>query len=159
MGIGIVILVLVLSVGLPTINRIRDKNTATETQDLMLSLDRSIREVYSEGPGSRRTPKIEIKRGDFQIDEVKELMIWNFETSVLLTEPNITVKRGTLQITTLPTKQSRKYETTFMINYTDLVDLKLKNANTQFSGSNTLSITNVGTKTGNTIPTILIETI
>lgn len=159
MGIGIVILVLVLSVGLPTINRIRDKNTASETQDIMLTLDKNIREVYSEGPGSKRTSKIEIKRGSFQIDETKELMTWNFDTGVLLTEPNITIKRGTLEITSIPAKQSRKYQTTFVINYTGVVDLKLQNPQTQFSGSNTILITNIGIQASSSTPTILIETI
>ena len=159
MGIGIVILVLVLSVGLPTINRIRDKNTASESQDVMLTLDKNIREVYSEGPGSKRTSKIEIKRGDFKVDEGNELITWDFETTVLLTEPNITIRRGSLQITTTPSKQAKRYQTLFLINYTDVVDLQMQNPQTQFSGSNTILITNIGIKATNKVPTILIETI
>lgn len=159
MGIGIVILVLVLSVGLPTINRIRDKNTAAETQDLMLTLDKNIREVYSEGPGSKRTIKIQVKRGDFQIDQTKELMTWNFETGILLTEPSVVIKRGTLEILTTQTSQKRNYITTFTLDYDGILDLELKNPQAQFGGSSTIVITNIGITTPNTKPTILIETI
>lgn len=159
MGIGIVILVLVLSVGIPTINRIRDKNIATETQELMLALDKNIREVYSEGPGSKRTIKLDVKRGDLAFDQVQELITWNFETGVLLTEPNITIKRGTLEILTTQTSQKRKYITNFKINYNTILDLELKNPQAQFAGATTIIITNIGAKAPSNLPTILVETI
>ena len=57
MALGIIILVIVLSVAIPVVNKIRDKNIALNTKELMFDLDRNIRIVYSEGTGSRRPIK------------------------------------------------------------------------------------------------------
>ena len=60
-GLGVILLSIVLAIGIPTVNRIRDKNTAIDTENLMNELDSNIRTVYSEGTGSKRPFKFEIK--------------------------------------------------------------------------------------------------
>src|SRR3989338_2571061 len=89
MALGIIILVIVLSVGIPIVNKIRDKNIAINTKELMLDLDRNIRTVYSEGPGSRRPVKLQITKGTFSIDEAANTITWQFTTKVLLSQPDI----------------------------------------------------------------------
>ena len=70
MGLGIIILTIILSAGLPVINRIRDKNLAIDTKESMFTIDKNIREVYNEGPGSQRPLILEIKKGDFNIFKI-----------------------------------------------------------------------------------------
>ena len=53
-ALGTVAITIVLSAGVPVINKIKDKNTIIQTRDIMLSLDNIIREVRDEGTGSRR---------------------------------------------------------------------------------------------------------
>ena len=54
-GLGIIVITIILSAGLPLINRLKDKNTVIETKDVMFKLDTAIREVIRNGPGEQRS--------------------------------------------------------------------------------------------------------
>src|SRR3989344_9073841 len=66
-AIGIILIGLVLSVGMPFINKVKMRNTMLQTKEVMYNMDNVIREVWNEGLGSRRPIFVEIQEGDFLI--------------------------------------------------------------------------------------------
>ena len=147
MALGIIILVIVLSVGLPVVNKIKDKNIALNTKELMFDLDRNIRTIYSEGPGSRRPIKLEITKGTFSIDQANDMISWQFSSKVLLSQPNIAVKEGSLIINSTQGASDKDFLTTYTLNYTNILNLT-SSASTNFvSGKTNLILTNIGNNT------------
>jgi len=142
MALGIILLTLILAAGLPVIKKIKDKNTALQTKDLMFQLDKSIKAVYTQGPGSQRPITLEVRRGLLTIDEVTDTIIWTFETSVLLSEPAIPIQEGNLLILTQETGVEENYQTTFTLDYESILDISSSLAD--ISGTNRLMITNTG---------------
>ncbi|MBS3147070.1 hypothetical protein J4471_05255 [Candidatus Woesearchaeota archaeon] len=144
MALGIIILVIVLSVGIPIVNKIRDKNIAINTKELMLDLDRNIRTVYSEGPGSRRPVKLQITKGTFSIDEAANTITWQFTTKVLLSQPDIEVQEGSLTILTRKAAQEKEYITSYKLDYDTILTLQSTAGTNFLSGKTNLIITNQG---------------
>ncbi|MBI2110545.1 hypothetical protein HYT51_02085 [Candidatus Woesearchaeota archaeon] len=142
MALGIILLTLILAAGLPVIKKIKDKNTALQTKDLMFQLDKSIKAVYTQGPGSQRPITLEVRRGLLTIDQTTDTIIWTFETSVLLSEPTIPIQEGNLLILTEETGIEENYQTTFTLEYATILDISSSLAD--ISGTNRLMITNTG---------------
>ncbi len=144
MGLGVIILTIILSAGLPVINRIRDKNLAIDTKESMFTIDKNIREVYNEGPGSQRPLILEIKKGDFNIFENENEINWTIESSVQLSDLDTLIQEGTLSIYSTKTP-SEDYKITFGLNYNSLnLVLDLTSPINTFSGTNKLIILNQG---------------
>ncbi len=59
-ALGMVIITIVLAAGLPLVTKMKDKNTVAQTKRVMLSIDDNLKEVATEGPGSRRVIPLEI---------------------------------------------------------------------------------------------------
>ena len=146
MALGIIILVIVLSVGIPVVNKIRDKNVAINTKELMFDLDRNIRTVYSEGPGSRRPLRIEITKGIFSVDAEKDEVIWTFDTKLLLSQPNVPVKEGNLIIKSNQGSSS-EFQTEYILNYSTVLNLNSTAGTNFISGKTNIILTNVGNNT------------
>lgn len=101
-GIGIVLVTLILSVGIPLVNKIQTRNTVLQTKDVMFKFDKLIRDVYLEGLGSRRPFFIDIKEGEFLIDKNdNNWMEWIIEAEDNLgVEPDLDlpIKEGNLNM-------------------------------------------------------------
>ena len=144
MALGIIILVIVLSVAIPVVNKIRDKNIALTTKELMFDLDRNIRTIYSEGPGSRRPITLEITKGTFSIDQSQDIISWQFSTKVQLSQLNAAVKEGSLVINTTQGASTKDFLTTYALNYTNILNLESTAATNFISGKTKLIISNTG---------------
>src|SRR3990167_9519809 len=75
-GLGIVVLSLILAAGLPVINKLRDKNIIIQTKDIMFSLDNLIRDVARSGAGEQRAVNLDIKKGQFLINNNHDTINW-----------------------------------------------------------------------------------
>ena len=146
-GVGIVILTLILTMGMPVVNRMKDKNVATQTKDVFHGLDATIREVAKEGPGSQRVSQVEIKEGELGLDADTNVVFWNFETEALLSEPGFNSTEGAIILSTDYTNIENVYKLTYTLDYGCSVDLEVTPAGslTTVSGNNKLVITNKGT--------------
>lgn len=156
LGLGVILLSIILAVGLPAVNKLKDKNIAIETENLMSDFDTNIRAVYSEGTGSRRPFKFEITKGTLTISNVDDTIIWEFETSTLLSEPGVTVQKGNLLLYTKQGTANGVYVSDFILNYSGTLNLMLDNGNGQLTGANNLLITNIGANGTSTLPVIRI---
>jgi len=157
MALGVIILTLVLTAGIPVVNKIRDKNLVIQTKELMNTLDKNIRTVYSEGPGSKRPIKITIEKGDFIINENNDVIQWSFDSSFQLSESGIEIKEGNLYIRTDKTPENT-YLINLKLNYSSLVNITTNGATNNFAGTNKLIITNLGAQPPD-LPKILLEVV
>ena len=143
-ALGVVLLTIVLAAGLPAIQKMKDSYTSKQTKELMLVLDKNIKTVYHEGPGSQRVVTIDIGRGDFVIDQFGETINFNFESSALISEIDLPVEEGDLQILSKNSGVKGKYNVELMLNYTGS-GLELNYTGSQMiSGKTSLLIHNMG---------------
>lgn len=150
-GLGVVVLAIILAAGTPVINKLRDKNIAVQTKEVMFTLDNNIREVARGGPGTQRLLHVDIKKGNFNV-EVPDKIIWTYKTRAILSEPEDVVdwidgtpiKEGNLNIMTKG--KGSPYDVAIWLDYTDQVEL-INDVST-VQGSTDLIITNAGNSEG-----------
>jgi len=120
-GLGVIVLTLILAAGLPFVNKLKDKNTAIETKNLLLVLDDNIRNVIRGGPGEQRVVNVEIKKGDFKILAAEDKIVWTIQTTAFLSEPGITTTEGNVNIITYSSEEKGleegEYETEMSLIY------------------------------------------
>lgn len=124
-GIGIVIITILLTAGLPVINKLKDKNVVIQTKQVMHTLDETIRDVIREGPGSQRVVTVNLKKGELQIDEESNKIIWIYKNSnVLISEPGVPVQEGKLAVLTVESAQKGNYDIKIELDYQDSANLE-----------------------------------
>ena len=144
MGLGIIILSMILAVGLPAVQKMKDQFTIKETKNLMLVLDENIRTVYQEGPGSQRVVDLKITRGSFEIDDEAESISWSLSTKIPASQPGEEAYEGNLIIFTESTPVEDQYGVELSLNYDDFLDLNYESSQQTISGNTKLSILNSG---------------
>jgi len=116
-ALGIVTISLVLAVGMPILENLKDKNTVSQTKELMLDFDGVIRETF-EGAGSQREFFIDIKKGDFFVDGKENKIEWSMKTKAKLMEPGVVLDEGNLEIGF--EQINEEYEVSLVIKYDKL---------------------------------------
>ncbi|MBS3163410.1 hypothetical protein J4427_01855 [Candidatus Woesearchaeota archaeon] len=149
-GIAITILTIVLAAGLPVINRMRDRNTITETKDILHSLDSIITGIVRDGPGSQRTPIIRITKGDFVFEGAG--ISWTLPNSkFMLSQPGETIEEGNLRIITTNSPVEGEYNIQITLSYSEInIEPTIKT----LSGQYKLVIKNAGVVSGKVKVTI-----
>lgn len=150
LGFGIVIIGLLLAGATPLINNIRDRNTASQSKQLLLTLDQALRSVSQEGPGSQRElAPFTVGKGKITIDATSNIITWEVETSARLMEPNTPIQEGILSLNLATTPQADRFIYTAALSYSYL-QLKLTSpfGNT-FTGTYTLLVRHSGSFVGN----------
>ena len=94
--IAVVVMVIVLEAGLPLIEGLTERNAFNKIRDTLVSVDKQIQQVASEGQGSQRVIPLEIFDGELKIQDEK--LRWKLETDSKLVEPNSRVELGNLII-------------------------------------------------------------
>ncbi len=163
-AIGIVAITIILSAGVPLVNKIKDKNTILQTKEILLYIDNTIREVRNEGPGSRRVidPFI-IKDGDLFFNTSSKAqgnenkIQWDLKTSTIFAEPcgksinncddELIIKEGTLKIYQTTTIIEDEYVVHLELDYSNLGFLNIKTdtgKNSPLKGKYSITIENAG---------------
>jgi hypothetical protein len=158
-GLGIIVITILLTAGLPVINKLRDKNVIIQTKTVMHSLDENIREVIKEVPGSQRVVTINLKKGTIDVDIDSEKVIWYMnDTKILISEPGIEVPEGKLKIITMNAPVEGQYDVSISVDYKDLANLTRPVGKPRtLIGINDLVIRNEGLE-GNKIKISISET-
>src|SRR3989344_3454922 len=151
-GLGIIVITILLTAGLPVINKLRDKNIAIQTKNAFQVLDTNVREVLKGGPGTQRVVTLELKRVEFSIDETNELVKWEFDSKAFLTEPSactapetineIWVSEGNVNVCTEKASTKGSYKIIMILDYSDVSDISGDIA--AISGLGDISIRNDG---------------
>lgn len=170
-GLGVVVLALILGAGLPVINRLKDKNIATQTKDVFSTLDSNIREVTRGGPGTQRIFDLTLAKGQLIVydertaedvtgdrnkDTIKQVLngvdrfkvnnrlVWAYDVKAALSEPGLLVEEGSTKILTTGGKGS--YKVRFWLDYEPNIYLKLESGANTISGGSKISIKNLGSQ-------------
>ena len=99
-GLGVIAITLLIAAGIPLIEKMRDRNTFLQTKEVMHTLDRTVYDVVSEGPGSQRyLNPLEINGGFLSVPLANRGFFWTMETEAILQEPGATIQEGHLKIT------------------------------------------------------------
>lgn len=171
-GLGIVVLTLVLSLGMPAVNRLRDKNVATQTKDVFATVDANIREVARGGPGTQRVLELGLSKGEVKvysaanpekvndykgtdIDTAKKVIfgeslkdipnrvVWTYQLKAALSEPGLLVTEGNTKMLTTGSKGS--YNVRFWLDYEPSIYLRMEGANI-ISGNTKITMKNMGSQ-------------
>jgi hypothetical protein len=142
MAIGIVILTLIISVGMPVINKMKDRHTLIQTEEMMLSLDGVVRSVYNQGPGAQDVVNLEVSQGNLDIDNSLEIISWEMDTTALLSEPGVTVEHGNMILET--TEHGNTYHVKLSLDYSTTAINITYNGFLPISGKHRISIQNAG---------------
>lgn len=124
-GIGIVVLTILLTAGLPVINKLRDKNIIVQTKEVMHTLDENIREVMKDGPGSQRLVTVNLKKGSLNIEGNKVKWVYD-RSKVPISEVNpdnegdIVASEGNLKVKTIQGTEKGVYIIEIFADYSDL---------------------------------------
>lgn len=146
-ALGVTILTLLLSAGVPIINKIRDRNVIVQTKHVMYGIDSNIREIIlSEGPGAVRDLTIDIKKGILVIDDDNEKIIWHMRTKNKMMDPDIDFKEGNLILRLNETVVVDEYIMNLELYYGSVADLTLKSeyAQDSFVGTHRMLVRHTG---------------
>lgn len=157
-ALSMVVLTLILSAGVPLINKMRDRNTFTQTKNLFFSLDDNIRAVANEGPGSKRfLSPLDIRKGEFSLDEADNLVKWKMRTNYNFMEVGIRLREGVVVSYLEETNIVGENDLNLELNYTGIAILNLKSDySSPFTGRYSMAIIHDGTYINN-LPVIIIE--
>lgn len=165
-ALGVIVITLVLSAGIPLINKMKDQNVFSQTKKVMFVIDENIRDVVNEGPGSKRyLSPIEINRGELIIDDETENITWRMVTTNKLFEVNelgiseddrIVFIEGNLVMWLDETQNEDEYELSLELGYSPITDLLLSSGGSPFKGQYNLMIYHTGDYSGDT-PIISLE--
>lgn len=146
-ALGIVTITIVLSAGIPLVNKIRDRNVIAQTKNLMVSVDENIKIVSNEGPGSKRfISPINIDRGNLVFDDINNKLLWSMKTGSKIMEPGAIFKEGVLTLTLNETNIEDEYLVNIETSNGNVADLNLvSDYQNPFSGSYSLTIEHTGT--------------
>lgn len=159
LALGVIAITLVLSAGVPVVNRMKDRNTIIQTKTLMYSIDNNVRQVASEGPGSKRQlSPVDITAGELFVYGGLDIIRWQLKTPLMLMEPNINRTEGTLLMYLNETKIEGEYYMVLQVDYDEIADIVLESDyNNPFVGRYTMYIQHNGTYSNQSIPVINIK--
>jgi hypothetical protein len=89
-------LVIVLEIGTPLLQNLKDKAIFTKTKDNFLTLDKQLKDISQEGYGSQRIIPLEIQKG--KVDITESGIRWEMKTDADIIEPGSSINVGDLVI-------------------------------------------------------------
>jgi type II secretory pathway pseudopilin PulG len=159
-ALGVIAISIVLSATLPLIEKMKDKNTFSETKEVLYVLDKNIREVFNEGPGSQRilSPFI-IREGMFYIDENDyDTINWSYKTKAFILEPGASKTEGNIYISSIETNITDESLLELSSIYT-FININITSSfGNPFLGTYTIVVKNTGViKDGKTIVNLIVN--
>jgi len=121
-ALGMVVISLILSAGVPLINKMRDRNTIAQTKRVMFDLDNNIKAVANEAKGSTRfLSPVDINSGQLLINQGDSNEIkWSMTTNNQLIEPDIEFSEGDLNLKLQPTAIEGEYTMMLYLDYRNI---------------------------------------
>lgn len=159
MGLGVLALTLILSAGMPLVEKLKDKNIISQTKSLFFVIDENIRGVTNEGPGSRRyLDPVTLGKGEMYVEA--DRVWWKMKTTIKIMEPGIISREGSLALAENETLIVNEYLMNIFADYNEIAKIELiSEYDNPFQGSYTMAIKNTGrfTTTDPVVPIVEIE--
>jgi hypothetical protein len=97
-GIALAAITIIVTVGNPLVKNIQDAIAIDSAQDMLATLDRTVREVAAEGRGSTRVVPIEFSRGKLTVDEDSNQIFYELDTEADVISPGTRREIGNIFI-------------------------------------------------------------
>ena len=97
-GLVLTTVTLVITLGLPQLDRMTESTLYLNVREGMSNLDKAIQKVAAEGRGSVRIIPLEIRNGKFAIDDANNIIKYELETTSEIISPRTAVQFGNLVI-------------------------------------------------------------
>ena len=91
-----VAIVLIIQIGVPIIDKMKDRTSFSKAKETMLAIDKTISEVANEGEGSQRVLPVEVKDGKITIDP--NGISWELNTKTEVLDERSSLQFGNLVI-------------------------------------------------------------
>jgi len=92
----VVAITIILSTGLPILEKMKDKTVFTQAKNTLLNLDQYFQRIKDEGQGSQRVVPVEIRKGNLAIEGDK--LLWQLETEAEILQPRSSIDIGNIKI-------------------------------------------------------------
>ena len=89
-------LVLILKIGVPILDGMKDKSSFSNAKQTMLTLDKTIQEVASEGQGSQRIIPVDVKDGEIRIGSNE--IVYEMKTKTEIIDERTSINLGNLVV-------------------------------------------------------------
>lgn len=109
-AISIVAISIVLSIGLPAIERAKDAALINEAKNIMQSIDSTARQVLFEGNGAQRVFSISSTGGDYFAEKATDRIIFKLNSISNLIDPGTSKKEGNLIISAGTDVKASEYD-------------------------------------------------
>ena len=106
--------VIVYEAGVPVIKRMQAAAILEKMKDTFTELDKIIRQVASEGAGSKRTVYLSIDTGKLTVNETEDTIIWEFDTDAFILSPRTSQQFGNIEIGS--NMKTRAYEGNYTLS-------------------------------------------
>lgn len=134
------VIALIIKAGIPILNKVKDNGVFTKSKDSLSGVDKYIKEVASEGPGSQRVVTVDLD-GDLLIDS-DEISL-ELDTKSKLVEPRSSVKQGDVIVFSGATVKATAYPDSFLLqNNRILVNISRLGNSTKNVSINTSKLIN-----------------
>lgn len=97
-AVTIAITAIVYQSTMPTVKKMQDTASVEKMKDGMARLDEVIRQVASEGKGSKRTVTLQLDTGKLVVNKTNDFIDWKMETEAQLISPRTSQQFGNLVI-------------------------------------------------------------
>lgn len=151
-ALGMVVITLILSAGLPLISKMRDRNTIAQTKTVMFDIDNNIKAVVNEAKGSTRyLSPVDISAGQLYIDQGESNKVeWSMKTKNKMMEPDTLFNEGDLSLELKTTAIEDEYDMALSFDYNSKnIDIVVTPNANPFQGRFSFTIKNNGYKTTN----------
>lgn len=98
MGMAVTAVTLVITLGMPQLNRMTESTLYLNARESLTNLDKAIETVASEGKGSVRIVPMEIRNGELSISDSKNIIEYSIETISRIVSPRTAIQYGNLVI-------------------------------------------------------------
>lgn len=130
-------IILILKVGVPIIEKMKDKTSFSNAKETMLGIDKTINDIANEGEGSQRIIPIEIKNGKITLKNNE--ISWTLETKTNIMESRSSENFGNLKVSSNANVNTIEYNDSFTLETTiegDQFNVSLKKIGSEQNYSN-----------------------
>jgi hypothetical protein len=145
--ISVLIMVIVLQVGLPVIDSMRDESVIQNMQNQMITIDDAIRDVSDQEVGSRRKVTVDLQEGSLQAGE--DRLSWDMQTEQEIVDQRLLAQRDNLYVSGATDVSAYEYNDSYIIK-NSIITLNLSKCEAENNCTEITDIFNSVSQTKNT---------
>jgi hypothetical protein len=124
-AITISAIAIVYEAGMPIVKKMQASASIEKMKDVFTDLDKVIRDVASEGTGSKRTVYLRVDPGTITVNDTEDAIYWELETDAKVIEPRTRQMFGNIAIGS--NMETSAYEQNYSVTSPQIQAYKMEN--------------------------------